>query len=199
MEILTSENLLPGFSDPIFDSQRTFRQVLKAMSYPGRVIPLEMAIASPHPLYSTTAAICLTLLDPETPLWMDRSDLCEITDWLRFHCGCPLVDSPSHATFGLLTQGFEERLIDQFPVGEEEFPERSATLLVQVSGFQAGAGRSFKGPGIKTEERLEVHGLLDTFWKAWQRNQRLYPLGVDALFISPSALVGLPRTIEVRE
>lgn len=199
MEILSYSTLLPGFSDPVIESQSTFRHVLKAMSHPGRLIAFETSLKAPHPLYSTTAAICLTLLDPETPLWMDQSERYEITEWLRFHCGCPLVDSPSHAHFGLLTQGVEECLIDQFPIGEEEFPERSATLLVQVSGFQTGTGKSFKGPGIKTEERLEVIGSLETFWRAWQRNHRLYPLGVDVLFISPSALVGLPRTTEVKE
>ncbi len=199
MEMLTSSNLLPGFSDPVIDSQSTFRHVLQAMSHPGRVISFETSIQAPPPLYSTTAAICLTLLDPETPLWMDRSEVCEVREWLRFHCGCSWVDSPSRANFGLLTQGFQECLIDQFPIGEEEFPERSATLLIQVMGFRSGAGRFLKGPGIKTEERLEIEGVPETFWKAWKRNQRLYPLGIDIFFISPSALVGLPRTVEVRE
>lgn len=199
MEILPYSNLLPGFSDPIMESQRTFRHILKAMSYPGRLIFLETNIKAPHPLYSTTAAVCLTLFDPEINLWIDRSEFGEVKEWLRFHCGCPLVNSPSQANFGLITQGFEECLIDQFPIGEEEFPERSATLLIQVLGFQSGTGRVLKGPGIKTEERLEIYGVPETFWKAWKRNQCLYPLGIDIFFISPSALVGLPRTIEVRE
>lgn len=192
-------NLFPGFSDPVLESQYTFRQILKAISHPGRVIPLEIKMKAPHPLYQTTAAVCLTLLDPETPLWMDHHHSSEIGEWLRFHCGCPMVDSPSAAIFGLISQRMEEGLIDQFHIGEDEFPERSATLLIQVAGFQKGAGRSFKGPGIKTEERLEVFGLPVTFWEAWHRNHQLYPLGIDVILISPSALVGLPRTTEVTE
>lgn len=199
MKILPYSTLLPGFSDPVIESQRTFRNVLRAMSHPGRLILFETSIKPPPPLYPTTAAVCLTLLDSETNLWIDRSELGEVKEWLRFHCGCSLVDSPSQADFGLLTQGFEEYHMKQFPIGEEEFPERSATLFVQVGGFQPGIGRSLKGPGIKNEERLEIYGLPETFWKAWHQNNALYPLGVDVLFISPSGLVGLPRTTEVRE
>ncbi len=192
-------HLLSGFSDPVLDSQRSFRQILQAISYPGRIVSWEMEMEVPPPLYPTTAAICLTLLDSETPFWMDRSLDSVVGEWLRFHCGCPFVDSPSRARFGLFSQSFESELMDQFPTGEDEFPERSATLLIQVSGFQKGAGRYFKGPGIKTEERLEVHGLPDAFWNVWHRNNSLYPLGVDVILIAPSAIVGLPRTTEVRE
>ncbi len=199
MEVLGDSNLLSGFADPVFDSQRTFRQILKAISYPGRVIPIDIDLEAPFPLYRPTAAICLTLLDQETPLWVDGVESSMLMEWLRFHSGCPIVHSSSQASFGLIFQGFEKCPYDQFPVGEEEFPERSATLMIQVSGFKAGTGRSFRGPGIKAEERLEILGLSETFWKFWNRNQTLYPLGVDIFFISPSAIVGLPRTIEVRE
>lgn len=199
MEISACSHLLPGFLDPVIESQRTFRLILKAISHPGRVIPLEVELKAPPPLYPTTAAICLTLLDPETPLWIEGGASQEITEWLRFHCGCPLMDSPTVANFGLIPQGFEDCSFDQFCIGEEEFPERSATLMIQISGFKVEAGRSWKGPGIKTEEHLQVLGLSDTFWKFWHRNHTLYPLGVDVFFISPSAMVGLPRTIEVRE
>ncbi len=199
MEVLGCSNLLSGFADPVFDSQRTFRQILKAVSYPGRVIPLDIELEAPVPLYPTTAALCLTLLDPETPLWIDGGGSSKLTEWLRFHTGCPLVHSPSQASFGLILKAFEEYSYDQFHIGEEEFPERSATLMIQVSDFEAGIGRCFSGPGIKGEERLEILGLPETFWRFWNRNQTLYPLGVDLFFLSPSALVGLPRTIEVKE
>ncbi len=195
----TTRHLLPGFSDPAFDSQRTFRQILKAFSYPCRIVSLEVEMEVPPPLYSTTGAICLTLLDSETPFWMDQTLDSEVGEWLRFHCGCPLVDSPLKARFALISQRFESTLLDQFHIGEDEFPEQSATLLIQVSGFQKGVGRSFTGPGIKTEERLDVHGLPEAFWRFWHRNNSLYPLGVDVILIAPSAIVGLPRTTEVRE
>lgn len=199
MEAMTAWNLLPGFPSPVLDGQRTFRQVLKAMAHPGRLISLEMEMEAPEPLHRITAAICLTLLDGETPLWMDLDERSEVADWLRFHCGCPLVDSPTFASFGLISKGYGEPSLDRFRLGEDEFPEQSTTLIIQVSGFTPGSGRYLRGPGIENRERLDVHGLPEPFWKAWIKNQRLYPRGVDVFFTSASTLVGLPRTTEVME
>ena len=192
-------NLLPGFPDPVLGSQNTFRQVLDAMAHPGRVIHLDTGIQSPRPLRGATTAVCLTLLDFETPLWMDLDEKSDVSGWLRFHCGCPLVDSPFDATFALISRGYGVPTLDQFNAGQDEFPEQSATLIIQVSGFTSGSGRRLRGPGIETFERLEVHGLPDNFWMGWHLNQRIYPLGVDVLFTASSTLVALPRTTAVEE
>ena len=192
-------NLLPGFLDPVLDSQRTFRQVLDAMAHPGRVIPLDTKIQVPRPLHAATAAVCLTLLDFETSLWMDLDEKSDAAGWLRFHCGCPVVHSPSAARFGLISRGYGVPALDQFNPGQDDLPEQSATLIIQVSGLTSGSGKCFRGPGIETLERLEVQGLPDDFWMSWHLNQRLYPLGVDVLFTAGSTLVALPRTTEVEE
>jgi len=191
--------LLPGFADTVLDSQYTFRQVLDAMSHPARLIPLKIKMEVPFPLYHTTAAICLTLLDYETPLWMDLKEKEEVADWLRFHCACPIIASPASARFGLIFNAKDIPSLSQFPAGEDEFPEQSATLIIQVKGFTPEIGRSFRGPGIKTAEHLTIRGLSDEFWKFWEFNHHRYPLGVDVLFTSESTIVGLPRTIEVKE
>jgi alpha-D-ribose 1-methylphosphonate 5-triphosphate synthase subunit PhnH len=197
--VANMSKLLPGFPVPVLDSQYTFRQVLDAMAHPGRVIPLDTKIQVPRPLQGATAAVCLTLLDLETPLWMDVDEKSGAAGWLRFHCGCPLVDSPFAARFALISRGYGVPALDQFNSGQDEFPEQSATLIIQVSGFTSGSGRCLRGPGIERLERLEVHGLPDEFWTAWRLNQRRYPLGVDVLFTAGSTLVALPRTTEVEE
>jgi len=191
--------LLPGFPDPVLDSQRTFRQVLEAMAHPGRVISIDTRIQAPAPLQRATAAVCLTLLDFDTTLWMDLDENSDVAGWLRFHCGCPVVHLPANACFGLISQGYGVPALDQFNSGKDEFPEESTTLVIQVSGFTSGSGRSLRGPGIEKIERLEVKGLVDHFWTAWNSNRRLYPLGVDVLFTAGSTLVALPRTTEVEE
>ena len=74
------------------DSQQVFRLVLAAMSEPGSVHDIEVDMTPPARLDPATAAVCLTLLDFETPVWLDAAaDSDETRAWLRFHCGCPLV------------------------------------------------------------------------------------------------------------
>jgi alpha-D-ribose 1-methylphosphonate 5-triphosphate synthase subunit PhnH len=190
-------NLMPGFSDPVLDSQRSFRDILYAMAYPGRPVALGVDLRVPGPLHQAAGAVCLTILDMETPLWTDLPEASVAVDWLRFHCGCPVVQDPSKAAFALITRGEFLTSLDPFNHGEDAFPEKSTTLIVQVSDLHSGSGSSsIRGPGIASFERLGIHGLKKEFWKAWRINHGLYPLGVDLLFSAGTTLVALPRTSE---
>ena len=66
--------IAPGFADPVFDSQATFRAALDALARPGRVAALPPVLTPPAPLNPATAALCLTLADLDTPLWLDPWD-----------------------------------------------------------------------------------------------------------------------------
>ena len=90
--------LRPGFADPVLDSQACFRAVLDALSHPGRIATLA-ALDSPPPLDPATAAVVLTLVDAESPLWLDDA-AGAARDWIGFHCGAALVPQ-ARAAFGL--------------------------------------------------------------------------------------------------
>lgn len=190
--------MLPGFADPVLDSQRAFRALLDAMDHPGRVVDVPGSETAPDPLHPATAAVCLTLADFETPLWLDaRASTLETLAYLRFHCGCRLVDAPGQARFGLISEPGSMPRLSAFELGSDEFPERSTTLLVQVEGLTAGRGRRLTGPGIRIETRLEARGLPDAFWQDLRHNHALFPRGVDALLTAGRQLAALPRTTAV--
>jgi len=80
----------PGFADPVRDSQAVFRAVLDAMARPGRVHEVAAPADPPPPLGRAAAAVLLTLVDAETPLFLDP--FAEAArDWVLFHCGAPLA------------------------------------------------------------------------------------------------------------
>lgn len=190
--------MLQGFADPVLDSQRAFRAVLDAMDHPGRVVEVPGAGMAPDPLHPAAAAVCLTLADFETPVWLDaRASTLEALAYLRFHCGCRLVDAPAHGSFALISDPGSMPPLSAFDLGSDEFPERSTTLLVQVEGLTAGRGRRLTGPGIRVEARLEARGLPDAVWQGLRHNHGLFPRGVDVLLTAGRRLAALPRTTAV--
>jgi alpha-D-ribose 1-methylphosphonate 5-triphosphate synthase subunit PhnH len=189
-------NFPAGFADPVFDSQATFRAVLDALARPGTVCEVPVALAAPVPLTPAAAAVCLTLLDFETPLWV-QSRNAQYEAWLAFHCGCPIVSAPRAARFAVVDDIATMPPLAVFDAGSPEFPDRSATVIVQVPSLREGAGWLLTGPGVRGRARLEVGGAGAEFLGAWRANTQLFPCGVDIVFAAGTRLAALSRTTRV--
>jgi alpha-D-ribose 1-methylphosphonate 5-triphosphate synthase subunit PhnH len=188
--------VLGGLADPVLDSQRVFRVALEAMAHPGRVLILPTPVEVPSPLTAGAAALCLALLDFETPLWLDRqAATAEVVDYLRFHCGVSVVAKPEVAVFALITSAEAMPPLAVFASGSDEYPDRSTTLIVQVQALRRGSGRRMTGPGIDGEARLTVDGLSESFWSMWRENQALFPRGLDVFLTAGVQVAALPRTV----
>ena len=184
-----------GFNDPVMDSQKVFMASLKALAYPGSILDLPVLPAGPKPFLASTTSLLLTLLDRDTPLWLDPpARNREVLDWLSFYCGCPLPKDPARAHFALITEGESLPRMDRFNHGAEESPEESATIIIQVRDLAEGEARSLAGPGIQERTGLSVEGLDDSFWACLDLNAKLYPQGLDFFLVGPGSLCGLPRT-----
>ncbi len=188
----------PGFGDPVLDSQQVFMSSLRALAYPGTILELPVAPAGPKPFHAGTTALLLTLLDRDTPLWLDPlGQSGEAAEWLSFFCGCPLTRDPARAHFAVITAGERLPALERFNHGGEENPEESATIIIQVERLAQEQGQSLSGPGIEDRAELSVRGLDESFWKYLGLNSRLFPLGLDFLLVGPDNLCGLPRTVSV--
>jgi alpha-D-ribose 1-methylphosphonate 5-triphosphate synthase subunit PhnH len=190
-------HLLPAFPNPVLNSQRAFRRILEALAHPGRTVTLGEELSPPTPLNRATAAVCLTLIDLDTKLWVDFKETDEAIGWLYFHCGCPITASPGSARFALITDERTLPLLEGFYAGHDEAPETSATLIIQTSGLGQGVARSLLGPGLATAQQLAVRSLPEAFWVFWKANHRIYPLGVDVFLTCGTSLIALPRTTRV--
>jgi alpha-D-ribose 1-methylphosphonate 5-triphosphate synthase subunit PhnH len=201
MSAILESELLPAWDDPVHDTQSTFRTVLKALSEPGLIQTIAKDVLSPAPMFASTAALCLTLADFETAVWLDPdADNAALVAYLRFHCGCRLVRDTAEATFAVITdlrQLEAENALERFAQGTMEYPDRSTTLLVQATGLEDGPTRYLSGPGIAQRHAFNVSGLPDNFDAIWQKNTEAFPLGVDLVFCHGSRMLGLPRTTSI--
>jgi alpha-D-ribose 1-methylphosphonate 5-triphosphate synthase subunit PhnH len=190
--------LKPGFADPVFDSQASFRSLLDAMSYPARIQTLDVAVDAPAPLQAATTLLALTLLDFDTPIWLDAAAASAgVPEFLKFHCGCPITALPAEAQFGIIADAAMMPGLDRFAMGEDKYPDRSATLIVQVPSLTEGPQTSWSGPGIAERATARIAGLPEDFWAQWALNGELYPLGIDLVFACGRDIVGLPRGVKV--
>jgi alpha-D-ribose 1-methylphosphonate 5-triphosphate synthase subunit PhnH len=190
-------DIAPGLADPSHDSQRLFRAVLEAFSHPGRIVALAEAPTGVGPLSHAATAFVLTLVDRDTPLWLDPAfDVAAVRDFVRFHTGAQIATREADALFALLTPG-RTPLLDGFAIGTDPYPDRSATLVIEVPSLTGGAPSTIRGPGIATHAEISVAGLPDSFWGEWAANHALFPCGVDLVFTSGAGLLALPRSIVV--
>jgi alpha-D-ribose 1-methylphosphonate 5-triphosphate synthase subunit PhnH len=183
-----------GFADPVTDAQRCFRAVLDAMAHPGR-IARATGVTAPFPLSAAAAAVALTLVDHETPLWLDP-DAAAARQWIEFHCGAAVVADPAACGFALALALPDLR---RLPAGSHESPETSATVICQVASFDTGKAFRLSGPGLREPFALTVDGLPRDFVSIWRRNHALFPCGIDLILCAGDRLTALPRTVAIEE
>lgn len=191
-------DLRPGFTDPVIGAQRVFRVVLDAMARPGRPGTIAEDLDPPPPLSVGAAALCLALADHDTPVWIAPKIRNPATAaFLRFHCGCPIVEAPAEASFAI-ADGAGVPALDEFGIGDDAWPETSTTLILQVDGLAEDAtGLQLSGPGIETTHAMAVEGLRTGFWGEWAENRALFPRGIDLVLVAGSRIVAVPRTTAV--
>lgn len=195
---LDLSGLQPGFAEPVGDAQRCFRGVLDALAHPGSVIELAGLPAPPPGLGAAQGAVLLALADIDTPVWLPPALRdAEAGHYLRFHCGCRLTAKLAEAHFVVPASLAELPALDELRLGEPEFPDRSATLIVEVAGLETGGALRLQGPGIESEACLTVAGWRAATTDFLRENRRRFPLGVDLLLSCGNRLAGLPRTVRI--
>jgi alpha-D-ribose 1-methylphosphonate 5-triphosphate synthase subunit PhnH len=196
---MSAPAITPGFEDAPRDAALSFRAVLTAMSRPGHVTDVPVTLREAGGLNPVSVMIALSLCDHETSVWLDPDFGQGAEDYLKFHCSSPVVGDISKADFAFFADCPDASQLDQLRIGTPDYPDTSATAVIQVPGFDSSTPLQLAGPGIKDTASLQVEGLSDAFWNWHRRNHQLFPLGVDVIFAGPGALAALPRTTRMLE
>jgi alpha-D-ribose 1-methylphosphonate 5-triphosphate synthase subunit PhnH len=180
-----------------FASQAAFRAIMECFARPGEIRTLD-GVAVPAPLAPAAAALVQSLADYETPIWLDKplTHTPAVGEWIRFQTGAPLVSDSRQAAFALIADPLGLQDFAQFAFGSEEYPDRSATLIVQIERFD-GRGFAIEGPGIKGARMFAAEPLPDTFAERLSANRELFPRGVDLVLVAGEQVMALPRSVRI--
>ena len=191
---MTEASLLgPAFAEPVHATQQVFRRALTAMSEPGLMQKIDDAPRVGR-LAPATYALCLSLLDSDTPVWLSPLlNTPELRANLAFHCGCPVVSMSEHAAFALL-DGSESADLPAFNPGTDRDPDISCTVLTQLDALEGGPAATWQGPGILGNRVMHLP-LPEEFWV--KRAEHGFPKGLDFFFTAGASIVGLPRSTRV--
>ena len=193
--------LAPAFVDPVDDAQSVFRAVMDAMARPGVATTIAPALTPPPLLSRGAGAIALTLLDYETPFWLDDELAAHdrVAQWLRFHTGAALTRDRQEAAFAFFARMPQVDRLEGFALGSAEYPDRSTTFVVQVGSLAGAETLRLSGPGIKDERSLALGLSPSGFVEHLQANHALFPRGNDFLLVTDGAVVALPRSTRVEK
>jgi alpha-D-ribose 1-methylphosphonate 5-triphosphate synthase subunit PhnH len=192
----TIAELPAGFADKVLSAQSTFRSVMDAMARPGSLQRIAVALGAPSPVMRGAAAIALTLFDHDTPVWLDpvMSGTPDVSKWLKFHTGAPVIADSSVCSFALIGDASALPALDQFAFGSNEYPDRSTTLILQIASLTEGSHVELRGPGIDGTAVLQAAIEPADLFERLGINAALFPRGIDVVLVADDAIVAIPRT-----
>jgi alpha-D-ribose 1-methylphosphonate 5-triphosphate synthase subunit PhnH len=199
MAALSSSAVDGGFADPVFDAQRVFRRIMDATARPGTIADLGGHAEGPPPLSPAVAAILATLADADASVFLEDETARAAADWIAFQTGAAVLRKPADAAFIVLRAGSDPSLWHELPLGAQDYPDRSATLILPVEDLGGGTPLTLTGPGIETSNVVAPRGLPDGFLAARAANASLYPRGQDLFITAGSYMMALPRTTRIEE
>jgi alpha-D-ribose 1-methylphosphonate 5-triphosphate synthase subunit PhnH len=196
--VLSAEALAGGFENPVLESQAVFRALMDAMARPGTVHMVDVAVDAPQPFSRAQAALALCLADHDTPVWLSRPLVNDaLCGWLAFHSGAPVTAVMQQARFAFF--GLQEPLPDfsGFAAGSQDYPDRSATLVIELPSLDGGDALLASGPGIDGELVIAPAGLPAMFVRRWAANRAQFPRGIDIFLTCGDAVMALPRSTKL--
>lgn len=192
--------------DTIRADQQLFRTALNALANPGRVDLLAHASRSDAPSLAGnrfSGPLLLALLDHEVSFAVEPDpDAGAFAAYVIKRSRSSIV-SVDRADFIVAdSAALDPELPLSLRLGSFEYPDDSATLIVQVPTLDQAIANDLsitvEGPGVPGRRILKLSGITPAFFEARSRANAHYPLGIDLLIVDLDGRISaLPRTSQV--
>jgi alpha-D-ribose 1-methylphosphonate 5-triphosphate synthase subunit PhnH len=179
---------------PVVPTQAIYRQMLQALSHPGRLYSLDL-----REWDSPLLAVCQTLFDHEVSYCVLPGGNNEWEN--EIFAATKARRAPLSEADYLIVGGHESRgKVSQAKVGEPTFPDQGATVFyVMDAPLANNSALRLSGPGIEREACPAVNPLTEAEWRLLRDLNAEFPLGADAFcLIGENQIMGLPRSTKIR-
>lgn len=184
----------------VFDAQIIFRKIMDSMARPGKINNIaDIQITPPEYLNKSSALIGFSLLNSDVTFFsVNNQD--EVNEYLKINTSSIPVLKVENASYVFISGNSASEIVRNIKKGELEYPEDSATLIIDVEKIEKlPIGQTFeivlKGPGVKTEETVYVKGITKEILEEIKIANREYPLGIDVILSDVDGnITCIPRT-----
>ena len=155
--------------DIVFDSQKIFRLILEAMSYPGRIVSIKECADKLHGENSPLLAVAMTLLDNETSFCAEQP----LSDEIAMLTSAKAADPKTADYIFVCGREYLPEAIEKAKCGTPADPHKSATVVAQDTDLLELAKEAIALRGAQNHE---------------------YPQGIDIISVSKAGeLLAFPR------
>lgn len=193
-------SLSSEFEAHAIEASHDFRLLMNAMARPGSIQAVDGAREPVAGLNNGSVLAALTLCDHETSVFVQTGPHAEnVKEFLSFRCGCILTDDLAQADFVFLNAMPDAELLARLKIGNSQYPDRSATAIIEVKSLSEAGNLVLSGPGIKTTHSMKIDPISSDLITWWEKNNERFPLGIDLILTCDDGIAGLPRTVKIKE
>lgn len=188
-------------------SSLDFRQIMKAISYPGSICHCLSFFDSEEieGLQASAQQIANTLISSDVSVAFVGLKPSEVhDDWLRLGLRAKQVPVEKADYIFIAANNLQDLDLSLIKIGSAESPEKSATLLISLQNdFHEAVQRplTLSGPGINPDEAAPVINL-DSMPSSFLEQRALicqeFPQGVDLFCCTEKEFLAIPRTTVIR-
>lgn len=179
--------------DEVYDAQKNFRILMDSMSRPGEVFKLcnNNFIKTPQGFNPNFITILKTLGDNIVSFSLGNIQSEEIQKYIEVNTGmhCANLSEADYVLFKGCE--FDERIME-LNLGTFEFPEKSATLIIETENilqgkftdsFRSKVEITMMGSGIKDKNIVTICGIDKRYIEGLININSMFPIGVDVIFV----------------
>jgi len=190
--------------DLVHDIQGSFRRLLNAISYPGRIYNMSNSAKHEFDLntFDSTFVLMYMLLDAEVTFHICSNKSEELSKFIRQVTNSRQVKIEEADYIFILSDCISEEVskaIKLAKIGTLINPHKNATIILEVKNLSNEKVYKLNGPGIKNCHYFDFANESNLVDIRNKKNDE-YPMGVDIIFLDDKAnIVAIPRTTRIEK